>query len=87
MSPLHQGFVRELRTGTALLLSASWLVSENVRAARIAALEHRYILTDAQDAEYFRSAGLERTPDGGLQQQIQGAILLSEVKANLKEMH
>jgi hypothetical protein len=47
MSPHHQGFVRELHTGTALLLSASWLVSENVRAARIAALEHRYILTDA----------------------------------------
>jgi hypothetical protein len=34
MSPFHAGFVRQLRTTTALTCSASWLVSENVRHIR-----------------------------------------------------
>jgi hypothetical protein len=70
VSPHHQGFVRELRTGTALLLSASWLVSENARRVREMA------------GEYVRVA-----EDPSLRRDISGAILLSGVKANLKEMH
>jgi hypothetical protein len=44
MSPFHTGFVRELRTTTALQCSAAWLVSENVRFIREQQQEARYVV-------------------------------------------
>ncbi len=70
MSPYHQGFVLGLKTNTSLVLSASWLASENIRQMR------------ERNGEPY-----EAVKSVSLQQQIEGVILLSEVKANLKEMH
>lgn len=46
MSPHHQGYVRELRTTTALRLSAAWLASDNIRRVREARGEQVNVVTD-----------------------------------------
>lgn len=71
MSPFHRGFVRELRTTTALLSSAGFLVSENIREVREMEMGHR----------------VDRAPSATLKQEISNAILLSEVKANIERMN
>lgn len=46
MTPFHAGFIRELRTSTALQLSAASLVSENVRHVRKMAVEYVEVAAD-----------------------------------------
>ena len=70
MSPYHLGMVRELRTTTALRLSASWLASENIRQMRAA-----------------RGEPYQMVKSVTLQQEIDGAILLSEVKPVIERMN
>lgn len=40
MSPFHQGYVRELRTTTALVNSMAWRASEDIREQRDKSGEH-----------------------------------------------
>jgi hypothetical protein len=70
MSPYHRGFVRELRSTTALRLSASWLASENIRQMRLA-----------------RGEPYTAVKSITLQQEIDGAVLLSEVKRTMERMN
>jgi hypothetical protein len=70
MSPYHQGFMRELRSTTALQLSASWLASENIRQMR-----------EKNGEAYLATKSIS------LQQEIEGAILLSEVKPIMERMN
>ena|GEM_PF-6814203 len=70
MSPYHQGFTLALRTQTALVLSASWLASENIRQMR-----------EKNGEAYIATKSVT------LQREIEGAILLSEVKANVERMN
>lgn len=71
LTPFHQGFIRELRTTTALQCSAAWLVSENVRAIRQARDEYVYVLPTHPS----------------MQKQIDEMILLSGVKASIERMN
>lgn len=70
MSPFHCGFVRELRSTTALVNAASWLASENIRQMRVKNGEP-YVATKSVT----------------LKQEIEGAILLSEVQPIMERMN
>jgi hypothetical protein len=61
MSPYHTGFVRELRTTTALQGSASWLASENTRAIREASGEPYELVTPDFYGGLIAEAAIEQT--------------------------